>query len=297
MSIQTFTDYVAALPDATAVTTADEEVINQGGVIKVATKALTQPIMRTYLNSYFGMQGRKIDLRLKYVSSDSLSLSTGACEVNDGTDKWWVEKTTATTINSGTTGYPGAGSWVYGTLKPDGTITLRAATGTAAQRPTDNLFALTSGSVGYNDINKHGYYYDVDERVIFAFHKVSATSFYIINLGDGDEEAGENSAGKYMRFQNGYMTQTGQKSETSDITIANENVFRGAEIVAPSYATAFTRLDSYVSQVLTCASRIWFEVGPSDPSTTKGADYYPVMAASTAGVAWTINYTASGKWK
>jgi hypothetical protein len=191
MSIQTFTAYVAGLTNATSVVGADEPVINQGGTVK----AVTNTVHRAYLDGYYGVQGRKTGLHVKYVSSDVLSVSVGACEVNDGTDSWWVEKASATAINSGTTNFPSAGAWAFVAIKADGTIALYAATGTAEQRPTNNLFQFTGGSVGYDDIGKHGYYYDADERVIGAIHKVSATSWYIINMGDGCSETGQNSRG------------------------------------------------------------------------------------------------------
>jgi hypothetical protein len=198
MSIQTFTAYVAGLTNATSVVGADEPVINQSGTVK----AVTNTVHRAYLDGYYGVQGRKVGLRISYVSSDVLSVGVGACEVNDGTDSWWVEKTSATAINSGTTNFPGAGAWAFVAIKADGTIALYAATGTAAQRPTNNLFQLTGGSIGYDDIGKHGYYYDADERVIGAIHKVSATSWYIINCQNEMDEIGINSAGKWSRINN-----------------------------------------------------------------------------------------------
>jgi hypothetical protein len=210
MSIQTFTAYVAGLTNATSVVGADEPVINQSGTVK----AVTNTVHRAYLDGYYGVQGRKIGLKISYVSSDVLTVGIGACEVNDGTDSWWVEKAAATAINSGTANFPSAAAWAFVAIKADGTIALYAATGTAAQRPTNNLFQLAGGSVGYDDIGKHGYYYDADERVIGAIHKVSATSWYIINLGDGDSEEGQNINGNWT-YINRKLKQRGLTAEAT----------------------------------------------------------------------------------
>ena len=187
----------------------------------------------------FKIAGSKIGFELVYTSSNTLTLKKGACHVNDGTSDYWVTKDTSTSITSATTGWPGVGAGAYVTIKPNGTITLRASTCTASTRPSDNLFQLTGGSVGYDDIGKFAYYYDADERVIAHFWEVSATSFYFINLGSGKEEIGENSFGYWKRDAvKNVMRQYGSNTQTSN---ASGNNFFGSSSGTTQYnATSYS---------------------------------------------------------
>jgi hypothetical protein len=94
-----------------------------------------------------------------------------------------------TTITNAFANYPAAGAWAFVTVNYLGVLQLRAAAGALTARPTDNLFQLTGGGVGYDDIDRFGYYYADGERVVGVVGKVSASSFvYIINSTETDEE-------------------------------------------------------------------------------------------------------------
>jgi hypothetical protein len=110
-----------------------------------------------------------------------------------------VQIPAAVSITSSTTGWPGVGAGAYVTITAAGVITLRASTCTASTRPSDNLFQLTGGGVGYDDIGKFGYYYSATERVLAHFWEVSATAYYFINLANGLDEIGENANGSWIQ--------------------------------------------------------------------------------------------------
>jgi len=96
-----------------------------------------------------------------------------------------------TTITNAFANYPAAGAWAYVTVDYLGTLQLRAATGALTARPTDNLFQLAGGGVGYDDIDRFGYYYADGERVVGAIGRVSATVFLYIVNGQEEEEKGQ----------------------------------------------------------------------------------------------------------
>jgi hypothetical protein len=231
--------------------------------------------------------GRKVGLQLSYTSTNTLTLSKGFFHINNGTNDYLVE-VPATTITDATTGWPGAGAGVYITGKPDGTITLRASTCTVATRPSDNLFKLTGGSVGYNDLGLFAYMYDADERVLAHFWEVSSTSFYIINLGSRREEIGENSNGKYAR------TELGAQTCRSNITATTD----GAAYIDTTwtYPVPFVSVPSVPTPLL-------------DNETASGCQYAQVLSAyssvsaitvqctdTTSDVAYQLLCSAIGEW-
>ncbi len=141
-------------------------------------------------------KGLKYGLEISYISSDTLSVNVGMCEVNGAT----VSKASATSITASLSNFPSAGTWAYLTIESGGDIRLFPATGAATSRPTDNYYQLSGGSVGYDDIKKQGYYYDASRRIIGAIHKVNSTTFYIINNYSYTNEAGNNSRGYWDRL-------------------------------------------------------------------------------------------------
>lgn len=156
-------------------------------------------------------RGRKIGLEVYYVSSDLIRIKPGSVEVNDV----MVTKTTATDFTTGATNFPGAGSWVYICSDIAGTLSLEVATGAGNVRPSDACFQLTGSSVGYDDIGKFGYYFNPGKRIIAAAHRVSATSWYFINLGNGIEESGKNSRGLWVINSTGDIRMMGETSITT----------------------------------------------------------------------------------
>lgn len=136
-------------------------------------------------------RGIKIGLDAYYVSSDLIRVKAGSVEVNDVK----VVKTAATDFTTGATNFPGTGAWVFICSDIAGNLSLETATGNGTVRPSDACFQLTGSSVGYDDIGKFGYYFTPDKRIIGAAHRVSATSWYFINLGNNKSEQGKNSYG------------------------------------------------------------------------------------------------------
>lgn len=160
-------------------------------------------------------RGRKIGLEAYYVSSDLIRVNPGSVEVNDV----MVTKTTSTDFTTGATNFPGAGSWAYICSDIAGTLSLEAATGTAAQRPTDDCFQWSGGGVGFLDLGKQGYYYDPARRIIGAIHKVNATTWYIIGQGEGIIESGRNASGYYQITSDGTMVQDGTGGNTVALSV------------------------------------------------------------------------------
>jgi hypothetical protein len=133
--------------------------------------------------------------RVSCMSADGTKILAGEGGASSG--RLYSISKTRTLISSSTPNFPSAGEWKFVCLDINGNITLENATGTAAQRPTDNCYSKTAAVVGYDAVGKHGYYFSDSKRIIGAVHKVSATSWYIINNYNGREEIGETSVGKY----------------------------------------------------------------------------------------------------
>ncbi|MBW2084430.1 MAG: hypothetical protein JRI54_00140 [Deltaproteobacteria bacterium] len=139
--------------------------------------------------------GAKRGLEIYYYGSDDIRITPGFIHVNDGSNDYGVVKTSETEL----TGESGLGAqWYYVTIDTSGTVTLRSATGAATERPTDAYFQWS----GYNHA-KQGYYYDTDERIIGAVYRVNATTWYIINCGEGGAESGKNEYGEWKRTADG----------------------------------------------------------------------------------------------
>ena len=132
--------------------------------------------------------------------------ANGSKMIVNGYNIFYSISKTRTLISSSTPNFPSAGEWKFVCLDINGNITLENATGTAAQRPTDNCYSKTAAVVGYDAVGKHGYYFSDSKRIIGAVHKVSATSWYIINNYNGRDEMGENEYGHYC-IHNGKIDQ------------------------------------------------------------------------------------------
>jgi hypothetical protein len=212
------TDYTLSAEDTALTTEAGATVYTKLAVVNgtyqntalyVSYKCVTDYNRASDINN----RGRKIDLEVSYVSSDLISISPGSVEVNDV----MVTKTAATTFTTGATNFPGANAWVFGCMDIAGNMSLEAATGTGSVRPSDACFQMSGSSVGYLDIGKHAYYFNAGKRIIFAAHRVSATNWYFINMGDGCSETGQNSLGYWERNCIGRtMRQYGTGSQTTD---------------------------------------------------------------------------------
>ncbi len=113
-----------------------------------------------------------------------------------------------TTITSAMPGYPAAGAWAYVTVDYRGIVRLRAATGAGTVRPTDNFFKFSGGGVGYQDIDRNGYYYSDGERIVGVIHKITATSFLYIVNGAEASEVGEYIPTIYFSTVPGVQTYT-----------------------------------------------------------------------------------------
>jgi hypothetical protein len=138
-------------------------------------------------------KGLKTELEIYYFGSDDVRIKPGVIDIS-GTI---IEKTSETLL-SGETSLTG---WNYVTINAAGTVQLRTATGTSAQRPTNSYFQYS----GYDRTNR-GYYYAVGERIIGAIYRVNATTWYIINCGENGAESGVNSNGRWMRDNIGNQT-------------------------------------------------------------------------------------------
>lgn len=148
-------------------------------------------------------RGRKIGLEAYYVSSDLIRVRPGSLEVNDV----MVVKTANTDFTTGATNFPGAGAWVFICSDIAGNISLETATGAGSVRPSDACFQLTGSSVGYDDLGKFGYYLNPRKRIFAAAHRVSATSWYFINMGNGLEEEGRIGSYFYTKDNQNNVTQ------------------------------------------------------------------------------------------
>jgi hypothetical protein len=168
------------------------------------------------INAVFetAIKGMKYGLDVSYVSADVLTISPGAVEVNGEL----VECPAALAITASMTNFPAAGSWAFVTMEADGTHRLFPATGAGTVRPTDACFQMTGGGVGFDDIKKNGFYYDSERRIIDLIHKVNATTWYTIKMGNGCAEAGTNSRGYWDRVNTGrIMHQYGALSQTTNV--------------------------------------------------------------------------------
>lgn len=141
-------------------------------------------------------KGRIVGGRLYYSASNTTILEKIGYHFNDGVSDSWVETSANTSITPAMTNFPAASSWSFICGDASGNITLEAATGNYNQRPTNNEFQLTGGSVGYDDIGKNGYYIN-GKRILRAIHKITTTSFYFIILKNETDEYGKNYNGNW----------------------------------------------------------------------------------------------------
>jgi hypothetical protein len=220
-------------------------------------------------------RGRKIGLDAYYVSSDLIRIRTGSLEVNDV----MCVKTAVTDFTTGATNFPGAGAWAFLCMDIAGTITLETATGAGTVRPSDACFQLSGSSVGYDDLGKFGYYLNPRKRIFGAAHRVSATSWYFINLGNGTAESGQNSAGRWVRdsidAQDVYMSGT-----SASPTVASVNL-----------ALAFASIDSAQLTLSANATRCWSITALSTTAFTPSIwDLVQNVAATTYRASFSGKY-------
>lgn len=204
------TDYTLSATDADLTTAAGATVDTKIAIVNGTYQNTALYVSYKTVGDYnrasdINNRGRKIGLEAYYVSSDLIRVRAGSLEVNDV----MVVKTAVTDFTTGATNFPGAGAWVFFCMDTAGNITLETATGNGTVRPSDNCFQLTGGSVGYNDLGKFGYYLNQRKRIFGAAHRVSATSWYFINMGNCLEESGVNSRGGWKTDNTGKLDQWG----------------------------------------------------------------------------------------
>jgi hypothetical protein len=226
------------------------------------------------INAVFktAIKGMKYGLDVSYVSADVLTIIPGAVEVNGEL----VECPDALAITSSMTNFPAAGSWAFITMEKGGTHRLFPATGAGTVRPSDACFQWTGGGVGFLDLGKQHYMYDADRVIIGAIHKVNATTWYIINLGDGSDEEGQNSLG-YWSYKNRTCSQRILRTYGSTAVVAAEGaLYRSSAITGPPFPRAFTAIQSIVSNVHNPDGGRAF-ISPASEgslSLTKAGNYY-----------------------
>jgi hypothetical protein len=153
---------------------------------------------------------------IRKVAINSDASITYVEEVGATNGKKYTRYNTENSIVSTTTGFPSTGNWAFVTIDVDAAnaIVLRSGYGDGAVRP-----ATASGETYFDTLQHNGYYYgswNVDrQRVIAAIHNGGVTrnvysperskDYYYINLGNEDEEYGENDNGIYIKRKDGTM--------------------------------------------------------------------------------------------
>jgi hypothetical protein len=128
--------------------------------------------------------GVKSGLEIYYYGSDDIRIKPGVVDV-DGN---YIKKTSESEL-SGESSLTG---WNFITVDTSGNISVRSATGTSSQRPTDSCYQFAN-----YDHDKQGYYYDSDERIIGAIYRVSGTTWYVVNNEERADEQGQNLRGNW----------------------------------------------------------------------------------------------------
>jgi hypothetical protein len=226
-------------------------------------------------------KGMKSGLDVVYVSADVLSINPGVVEING--EIIFIDAPLA--ITASMPNFPAAGAWAYVTMEKDGTHRLFPATGTAAQRPTDNCFQLTGGGVGFNDIEKGSYYFDPLRRIIDVIHRVNATTWYCINVQAWLDETGRNSNGNYCKCSNGILSQwNGVPTPTGAANIAFT-----LPVAFGTFAAGFGMGDASIS-------------GSYVPTSNNGTFYQFWLSNITTGnyyisTAQPLQWHAVGRWR
>jgi hypothetical protein len=206
--------------------------------------------------------GRKIGLEIYYNGSDDIRIRKGIIHVNDGTDHL-ITKTTETEL----TGESSLTGWNFVTINNEGIIQLQAATGTDAQRPTNTFYQFGN----YNQ-DKHGYYYNENERIIGAIFRIDATNWYIINNFEGQNEEGQNEYG-FWEINGGRLRQHGTHTFTTTIAKSSGSLYYGGPttITFPVDASVDTPKVSFSGASATAAP---FWVVNQAPPTSASVDIY-----------------------
>lgn len=284
------TDYVVGDEDADYSTQAGKSVyttltiINatyQTGALYFNYRTIGDYAEAADMNALKLLVGRKIGLSIYYAGSDDIRVRQGFTHVDDGRQNW-IQKA-AESVLSGESTMVG---WKYITINNAGTIQVRTATGTNAQRPTDAYFQWT----GYDHI-KQGYYYAANERIIGAIYRVSATEWYIINCGEGGDEIGENANGSWERRGNRQ-----QCSVTA--SYANQTILNGGYLAtaAKAHPVNFVEVPASAVNLITTPGNVLYQSG-----ATITAAAHSITVCNRTGVdqTGTIAYSAmiSGKWR
>lgn len=225
--------------------------------------------------------GRKDGLDIYYVGSQSLKIRVGATHINNGYRDYWVRKKTETAITNATDNWPTTGAWAYVLMDYLGNITLAAATGADTVRPSDNFFAWGElAGTGFDHLRQG--YYSGNLKCIAAFHKVSNTSYYFINLLNGSDEIGENSNGRWTRKGNW---------QTADINVSQ--IGAGSSALEGSYGVG-TSKDCPASFLSAATMKGYpYNVNTATTGTHTWAKYVIPVDASTVAI-WVFSDNNSG---
>ena len=291
------TDYVVGDEDADYSTQAGKSVyttltiINatyQTGALYFNYRTIGDYAEAADMNALKLLVGRKIGLSIYYAGSDDIRVRQGFTHVDDGRQNW-IQKA-AESVLSGESTMVG---WKYITINNAGTIQVRTATGTNAQRPTDAYFQWT----GYDHI-KQGYYYAANERIIGAVYRVSSSSWYIINCGENGAETGEDSIGSWERVGN---VQTVRGFVTAETSCAQaEGSFYVTPILMSSFWPAKLR-DGEIPQVsytATSSGYLHMVYSSGIPSNTGHSDFRLMRGTADSTVRTRrVDFIAVGKWR
>lgn len=257
----------------------------QSGELYFTYKAVADYAAIDDINAIKCLTGAKVGMEIYLAGSDDLRITPGFLHVNNGRDHYL--QTDTETLLTGESGWAG---WKYVTINHAG-VNVRNATGDANERPTDSFFQWS----GYIH-DKAGYYYNANERIIGAAYRVSATEWYIINCGEGGDETGENSLGRWER--NGDMqTVSGSKSAVCAIDTA-----AGAVYISPSQSGAWPT----DFKINTTPKAAFFNTGPTyitwlasfgEATATGYSGIYFMRGTSHGTSGRKFDFIATGRWR
>ena len=230
--------------------------------------------------------GRKVGFDIYYYGADDVRITAGLIHVNNGGDHC-IEKNGETKIDTAITG------WHYVTVNNLGNIAMRAATGTSSQRPTDTCFQWS----GYNH-SKQGYYFSKAERIIGAVYRVSATSWYIINCGEGGDETGNDSLGSWERVGN-VQTVRGFLTVNTTCAQAEGSFFVTPILISSIWPTPFkTGEIPQVSYTATSTGFLHVVYSSGIPSAAGHSNFRLMRGTADSTVRpRRVDFIAIGKWR
>lgn len=163
--------------------------------------------------------GHKQGLEIFYAGADDIRVHPGVVHVYDSSDTshHFVYKDAETALS----GESSITTWVAILIDKNGNITQETMTGASSEPPTNAYFQWAN----FNH-SAQGYYESAGKRVIGAIWRVDDTTWYIINMGKGREETGENSNGHWRVESSGLQVCWAQDSE-SGVDINNVSTTGG----------------------------------------------------------------------